>query len=60
MASKKRRTNPQEEYIGGLGGLIRPKCEAAAEPNFCVLAVEGISSILDPNRTLFRRVFFSD
>jgi hypothetical protein len=57
MASRKSRTSPQEEYIGGLGGLTRPKREVAAEP-ICVLHVEGISPILDPNQTLLRRVFF--
>jgi hypothetical protein len=58
MASRKRRTNHQEEYIGGLGGLIRPKREDVAEPHICVLPIEGISFTLDPNRALLRRVFF--
>jgi hypothetical protein len=58
MASRKRRTDPQEEYIGGFGGLIRPKREAVAEPHISLLPVEAISPILDPNRALLRRVFF--
>jgi hypothetical protein len=52
MASRKRRINPQEEFNGGLESLIRPKREAVAEPYICMLPIEGISPILDPNKAL--------
>jgi hypothetical protein len=58
MTSRKRRTIPNEDTIGGLGGLIQPTREAAEEPNMCTLPIDGISPILDHNRALLRRVFF--
>ena len=50
MASQKRRNILYEEEI------IEPR--GAAAPNICSLPIEGISSTLDPNRALLRRVFF--
>jgi hypothetical protein len=55
---EKSRTIPYEEDISGLRGLIRPKREVSATPNICSLALEGINPTFDPNRALFRRVFF--
>jgi hypothetical protein len=41
MASIKRRTIPNEDTLGNLGGgLIQPTREAAAEPNICTLPIK--------------------
>jgi hypothetical protein len=50
LASRKRRNVAYEEKVN------EPRGTAA--PNICTLPIEGINPTLDPNRALFRRVFF--
>jgi hypothetical protein len=57
MATRKRRNILSEESINALEGLFRPKRDTSTL-DICSLPLEGISPTLDPNRELFRRVFF--